>query len=68
MIYSLVRKYVKLSPFYQTVFEFDFNLCRPIVDILMGIKCAPIVSDFFSLVWEKIHAVSFRQRIFLPTL
>ena len=51
--YGHVRKCVKLSPFYLTIFIFGTKLFRQIVGIPMGTNCAPLVTDLFLFCYER---------------
>ena len=51
IIYGLVRKCVKLSPFSYTIFVLDLalNYIDKFKGIPMGTNCAPLVADLFFL-------------------
>ena len=59
IIYGLVRKCVKLSPFSQTFYiRFGSKLY---VGIPMGTKCAPLVADLFLFCYERDFMLSLSE-------
>ena len=62
IIYGLVRKCVKLSPFLDNIYiRFGSKLYRQIVGIPMGTNCAPLVADLFLFCYERDFMLSLSE-------
>ena len=63
IIYGLVRKCVKLSPFLldNIYIRFGSKLYRQIVGIPMGTNCAPLVADLFLFWYERDFMLSLSE-------
>ena len=62
IIYGLVRKCVKLSPFCKTIYiRFGSKLYRQIVGIPMGTNCASLVADLFLFCYERDFMLSLSE-------
>ena len=64
IIYGLVRKFVKLSPFSWTIFILDLALNyidKKSVGIPMGSNCAPLVADLFLFCYERDFMLSLSE-------
>ena len=63
IIYGLVRKCVKLSPFSYTIFILDLvlNYIDKFLGIPMGTNCAPLVANLFLFCYERDFMLSLSE-------